>query len=129
MRRRISGKRPSSCPSTASTLSPSTRTSDSPAVTARSGAGMRIRTVMNISRLAGDHVAFNWIDPHALALGPGDRAIDLIVLAGNLQDDPAPESRHACPPDVRDNLEFLTEVVDHRLLHEIRWKRELDAPL
>src|SRR3954451_7628081 len=99
---------------------------DSPSVTARSGAGMRMETLIDCSprrcalcpashdaggratALLGCLLVFGRFDPHALVLGPGEGATDLLVRTADLQDHPAAlVTAHVGATDVRNDLKLF----------------------
>src|SRR5438270_5024087 len=83
----------------------------------------RTSTICRALRL--DHVT-QPVDLHPCGLQPGDGALDGLVLATQLADDPAVLLLDVRPPDVRHDVELAHDAGDERLLDEVLGKRELD---
>src|SRR5579884_2596372 len=92
-------------------------------VRARSVLGMRTLTAM----LPLDDISFYRVDPHAERRHRGNRAVDCLLRAIQLQHDPAFVFGDIGAPDVRDDVVFHAHVVDHRLLDQVRREGEFDA--
>jgi hypothetical protein len=66
-------------------------------------------------------------DPHAALLRPREGALDLLGLAVDLEDHPADSLVHVGHADIRHHLEGVPDLVDHRLLDQIRLEGETHA--
>src|SRR2546427_303525 len=74
-----------------------------------------------------DDVALDGIDLHAPALEPRDGALERALVALELERHPSVVGLHLGAPDVGDEVEVLDQMVDDRLLDELRGKRQPDA--
>src|SRR6266542_2442882 len=75
-----------------------------------------------------DQVAFRRLDLHPTRLQELDAPIQLLGLAGDLQQDPALVAGHVRPPDVGDDLEVPPELVDHGLFDQRGAEDQLEPP-
>src|SRR5581483_7779984 len=73
-----------------------------------------------------DDVFLDRLDDYAFVLQPLDRLVDLGALAVDLQRNEAHLRGDRRPADVEEDVEFLRQLADERLLHELLRKREID---
>ena len=67
----------------------------------------------------GNHADFHRLHVHALFLQPFDGGLHFVALAVEFEADDADFVGHAGLTDVRDNLEFVADLPDERLLDEL----------
>src|SRR5258708_2381206 len=73
-----------------------------------------------------DQVALRRLDGHPPRLEGGHAAVELIRLAGHLEQHPAVITRHVGAADVGHDLELPPELVDHRFLDQRRAEYQLE---
>src|SRR5260370_40289884 len=81
-----------------------------------------------ISETSTDEIAFGRLDGHSTRLEVLDPTVQLVRLAGDLQQHPALVARHGGTAAVRDDLHLAPELVDDRLLHQRRTEHQLQPP-
>src|SRR5712692_1267720 len=90
-----------------------------------------VRKVLGIrtfsAMLALDDVSFYGIDPHAERGDGGDGAVDGLLGAIQLQNDPALVPGDVGSADIGHDVVFHAHVVDHRLLDKVRRERKSDS--
>src|SRR4029077_1022341 len=75
-----------------------------------------------------DQVALGRLDLDASGFQILDAPVELLGIAGDLEQDPALVARDVGAPDVGHDVELLAQVVDDRLLHHVRSEDELEPP-
>src|SRR5713101_8401411 len=75
-----------------------------------------------------DQVALGRLDFDPSRLEVGDPAVQLVRLAGDLEQDPALVAADVSAANVGHKRELLAELVDHRLLHHGRPEDQLQPP-
>src|SRR3982074_2515881 len=75
-----------------------------------------------------DQVSLCRFDLDSARFEVSDTAVQLFGLTADLEQHPALVTGHVSAADVRDQLELLAELVDHRLLHHRRPEDQLEPP-